>query len=326
MNESSFKRTVIVGVFVFLGTIFLVGGILLIGNLRKTFTRTIELVARFDDINGLQKGNNIWYSGVKVGTVSDISFYGKSQVEVLMDVETKSSKYIRKDAKAKVSSDGFIGNKILVIYGGDTRFAQVEDGDTLEVEKTFSSEDVINTLQANNRNVLDITRDIKVITKKLAAGEGTIGKLLHDSTMYLNLNAATSSLQTASIKAEQILVSLEKFSSNLNNEGTLAHELTTDTVVFGSVKNAMLQLQQMADTASAIVVNLKQSLGEANSPIGVFLNNETSGTHLKETIKNLESSSEKLDEDLEAVQHSWPFRRFFRKKAKAEKKEEKATK
>ncbi len=324
MNESSFKRTVVVGVFVFLGTLFLVGGILLIGNLRKTFTRTIELVARFDDINGLQKGNNIWYSGVKVGTVSDVSFYGKSQVEVLMNVETKSSEYIRKDAKVKVSSDGFIGNKILVIYGGDTRFAQVENGDTLEVEKTFSSEDVINTLQANNKNVLEITSDVKVITKKLAAGEGTIGKLLHDSTIYLNITTATNSLQAASVKAQQILVSLEKFSSNLNNEGTLAHDLTTDTVVFESVRNTVLQLQQMADTASAMVVNLKQSMGDANSPMGVLLHDEASGLHLKETIKNLESSSEKLDEDLEAVQHSWPFRRFFRKKAKAEKKAEKA--
>ncbi len=317
MNESPNKRAIIVGVFVFVGLVFLLSGVLIVGNLRETFNRKMELVSLFDDISGLQPGNNIWYSGVKIGTVNSLSFYGKSQVEVVMNVAIKAKKYIRKDAMVKISSDGLIGNKILVIYGGTDNFAEVQDGDTLAVEKTFTSEDMINTAQENNKNILAITNDVKAITKKLAAGEGSLGKLLNDSLIYTNINTTIVSLQKASVKAQQLVGSLAEFSSGLNKKGTLANELTTDTVVFKSVKASVLQLQQMADTATVFIANLKQASANPNSAIGVMLHDEESGARLKETIKNLESSSVKLDEDLEAAQHNFLLRGFFKKRAKA---------
>lgn len=317
MNESPNKHAVIVGLFVFIGLAFLLSGILIVGNLRETFSRKMKVVSLFDNVGGLQRGNNVWLSGVKIGTVSNLNFYGKSQVEVSMNIETKAKQYITKDAKVKISSDGLIGNKILVIYGGTEKSPVVEEGDTLAVEKTFTSEDMINTLQENNKNLLAITTDFKAISKKLASGEGTIGKLLNDSSVYKNINAATASLQSASVKAQQLVSSLATFSSGLNKKGTLANELTTDTVVFNSIKTSVLKLQQIADTATVFIANLKQAGSNPRSSIGVLLHDEEAGTHLKETIKNLESSSKKLDEDLEAAQHNFLLRGFFKKKAKA---------
>ncbi len=316
MNESPNRRAVIVGLFVFLGLLFFTGGILMVGNLHETFKNKMRVVSLFDDVNGLQKGNNVWFSGVKVGTVSNLRFYGKSQVEVSMKIETKAQQYIRRDAKVKISSDGLIGNKILVIYGGTSRSAEVQEGDTLGVEKTFSSEDMINTLQENNKNFLTITNDIKVISRKLAAGEGTIGKLLSDNSVYDNINAATASLKLASVTAQQLTGTLATFSSGLNKKGTLANELTTDTMVFRSVKASVFQLQRMADTASAFITNLKKAGSNPNTSIGVMLHDEQSGARLKATLKNLESSSAKLDADLEAAQHSILLRGFFKKQEK----------
>jgi phospholipid/cholesterol/gamma-HCH transport system substrate-binding protein len=195
---------------------------------------------------------------------------------------------------------------------------EIQEGDILGVEKTFTSEDMINTLQKNNENLQSITTDFKVISKNLAAGNGTIGKFLTDDAVYANINAATASLQVASVKAQQLATSLVTFSEGLNKKGTLANELTTDTVVFKSVKASILQLQQMADTASAFIANLKQAGTNPNSTIGVLLRDEASGARMKETIKNLESSSKKLDEDLEAAQHNFLLRGYFKKKANAE--------
>ena len=317
MNESPNKRAVIVGVFVIVGLAFLLAGILIVGNLRETFNRKMKVVSLFDDVGGLQRGNNVWLSGVKIGTVSNLNFYGKSQVEVSMNIETKAKQYITKDAKVKISSDGLIGNKILVIYGGTEKSPVIEEGDTLAVEKTFTSEDMINTLQENNKNLLAITSDFKAISNKLASGEGTIGKLLNDTSVYANINAATKSLQSATAKAQQLVSSLATFSSGLNKKGTLVNELTTDTVVFNSVKVSVSRLQQIADTASVFITNLKKAGNNPRSSIGILLHDEEAGTRLKETIKNLESSSKKLDEDLEAAQHNFLLRGFFKKKAKA---------
>lgn len=318
MNESPNRRAVIVGVFVLVGILFFIGGILMVGNLHETFKTKMEIGSLFEDVSGLQKGNNVWFSGVKIGTVSSLNFHGTSQVEVNMKIDVKARKYIRKDAMVKISSDGLIGNKILVIYGGTISSGEVQEGDILHVEKTFTSEDMINTLQDNNKNLLEITKDFKVITKNLATGNGTIGKFLTDDAVYANINAATASLQIASVKAQQLATTLATFSEGLNKKGTLANELTSDTVVFNSVKASVLQLQQMADTASAFIANLKQAGTNPNSTIGVLLRDETSGARLKETIKNLESSSRKLDEDLEAAQHNFLLRGYFKKKAKTE--------
>jgi phospholipid/cholesterol/gamma-HCH transport system substrate-binding protein len=318
MSETSNRRAVIVGFFVFIGMIFLVAGILMVGNLRETFKKKMEIVAHFDEVNGLKKGNNIWFSGVKVGIVSGLTFYGRSQVEVSMNISTSAQQYIRKDAKVKISSDGLIGNKILVIYGGTEKAGEVVEGDTLGVEKTFSSEDMINTLQENNKNVLAITAELKTIASKLAVGEGSLGKLLNDNSVYDNINAATESLKNTSARAQQLVNSLAVFSSGLNKEGTLAHELTSDTVVFNSVKTSVKNLQQIADTAKLFITNLKQDANNPKSPVGVLLQDEVSGARLQETIKNLESSSKKLDEDLEAAQHNFLLRGYFKKKAKAE--------
>jgi len=317
MNESIKKRAVIVGFFVFLGLIFFLAAILMVGNLRETFKNKMEIKAHFDEVNGLKKGNNIWFSGVKVGIVSSLSFYGKSQVEVSMNISTSAKQYIRKDAKVKLSSDGLIGNKILVIYGGTEVAGEVIQGDTLSVEKTFSSEDMLNTLQETNNNVMAITSEIKTISARLSAGEGTIGKLLTDNSIYNNINAATESLKKTTEKAQQLVTSLAIFSSGLNKKGSLAYELTNDTMVFNSVKTSAKQLHAISDTAALFVTNLKKAASNPNTSIGVMLYDEQSGTRLKETIKNLESSSKKLDEDLEAAQHNFLLKGYFKKKEKA---------
>jgi len=317
MNESPNRHAVVVGLFIAIGLLFFLSGILLVGNLHSTFKNKLKVISVFEDIGGLQKGNNIWFSGVKIGTVSNLSFFGKSQVEVSMNIVTKAQQFIHKDARVKVSTDGFIGNKILIIYGGTSESPEVQEGDTLEVSKTLSTEDMMNTLQESNKNLLSITADIKIITKKVSDGEGTIGKLLNDNSVYANINFATESLQSASVKAQQLISSLSTFSSNLNKRGTLANELTTDTTVFKSIKASVMKLQHIADTASVFIANLRQEESNPNTPVGILLHDKESGASLKETIKNLESSSEKLNEDLKAAQNSFLLRGYFKKKTKA---------
>ncbi|MFT5642368.1 MAG: phospholipid/cholesterol/gamma-HCH transport system substrate-binding protein, partial [Cyclobacteriaceae bacterium] len=79
-----------------------------------------------------------------------------------------------------VQASNWINNKILVIYGSRSNAGEINIGDTLEAEKTFSSENTINMLQKNNKHILAISSNFKSISSVLAASEGTIGKLLKD--------------------------------------------------------------------------------------------------------------------------------------------------
>lgn len=320
MNESPNKRAVTVGIFIFVGIIFLAAGILTIGNIHQTFSKKLQVTTFFPDVNGLQKGNNIWFSGVKIGTVRRVEFYGAKQVKVIMNIDKDAQLYIRRDAKVKISTDGLIGNKILVIYGGSASASYVTGDDTLGVEKAVSTEDMMTTLQENNKNILEITNDFKSISKKLANGNGTIGKLINDENVYNNISSMTNSLKAASDKAQTLMASLSIFSTKLNTKGSLANSIVTDTIVFNSLKSTIAELNKISDTASVFIAGLKKDVNNPKSAIGVLLKDEQAGADLKATLKNLEDGSKKLDQNLEGLQHTFLLKRYFKKKAKEEKK------
>ncbi len=306
------------GIFLFISLLILSMGILTIGRLRNSFVSKFNVYCIFDQVGGLQKGNNIWLSGVKIGTIGDIRFYGKSQVEVTMRIDHAAQQYVKKDAKAKISTDGFIGNKIVVISVGSDNSPCVAEGDTLVFEKALSTDDMMITLQENNKNLVSITGDFKEISRKIREGEGTVGKLLTDEALYNSVGEAITELKKAAANAEQLTASLSEFSAKINQKGSLTNDIATDTVVFAKLRSTIAELNTIAAAATAITTDLKKAtgaLGTSSNPAGVLLSDEAAAADLKSTIKNLESSSRKLNEDLEALQHNFLLRGYFRKKA-----------
>lgn len=328
MKSTKNSRAVIVGIFILIGVAIFVITILTLGGQHKTFEKAITVKAIFDDINGLQKGNNIWFSGVKIGTVKRISFYGNSQVDVDMNIEQSAQQYIRKNAKARISSDGLIGNKIIVIYPGAAKSPPVESGDMLGVEKAANPDEMMSTLQSNNRNLLDITNDFKLISRGIAEGKGTAGRLLTDDRLINQLQASMAMLRKASSNAAKITAAVADYAANLRKKGSLANDLVTDTVVFGKLKATASQLQEVSATANSVVSNLNNatnglnnSLNNRSTPVGMLLHDEDAAADIRVTLRNLQTGSQKLDEDLEAVQHNFLLRGFFKKKAKKENEE-----
>ena len=310
-EPSNNKRGIAVGAFIIIGILFLVGGVLSVGNLHSTFQKKMTISTVFTDVNGLQEGNNIWFSGVKIGTIKKMKLIGESKVLVIMNINIESQKFIRKDAMVKLSSDGLIGNKILVIYGGTQEAGAVKEGDRLSNEMALSTEEIMVTLQKNNINIL-------ALTERLAKGEGTLGKLLTSDEIYNNLAQTSASLQAATASTQVFINSLNAYAANLNKEGTLANELATDTTIFKSLQASMKQLETMAANADAAVKDLKEAAGNPNSPLGVIMKDEKAGDEIKATIANLEKSSTILNENLEALKYSFLFRKAFKRKAKAD--------
>jgi phospholipid/cholesterol/gamma-HCH transport system substrate-binding protein len=317
MSEAAPKRqAVVVGLFVAVGAAILTGGILTIGDIHDTFARKIEVSAVFDGVNGLQAGDNIWFSGVKVGTVKDVAFLADSRVQVEMKVDRAAAPYIHDDALAKVSSDGLIGNKIVVLYGGTVDAPVVKDGDVITVGAAVSTEDMMAMAQENNANLLAITTDLKGITAKVAAGEGSAGKLLQDDALYAKVNATVDSMNAASAHAESLTASLATFSAKLNQEGSLPNDLVTDRSMYASLSTSAAKLEATTTQAATLVDGLQAGVSDPATPLGTLMHDNDAGTDLKATLDNLHESSELLSDDLEAMQHNILLRGFFKKKDK----------
>lgn len=322
------NKPVVVGIFILLGIAILVVTIFTLGGQKKSFVKTVTIHAIFDDVGGLTKGGNIWFSGVKVGTVKDIQFYGNSRVEVAMSIEKSAQSHIRKNAKAKIGSDGLIGNRIVIIYDGDSTAKPVEKGDVIVVEKHLTTDDILATLQLNNQNLLEITRDFKSISKKINNGEGLVSALLNDSAMVKKLNGTIDNLQstvsnfkTVSLTSRNFLSDLQHISGNMNKPGNSINDLVSDTIMYHNIRASLEKLEQSADAVSGFTSNLKaisERLNRNDNVAGVLLSDSVAAASIKVIIKNLETSSQKLDEDLRAAQDSWLLRGYFKKKEKGQ--------
>lgn len=325
MRANKNTRAVVVGVFIFLGLAIFIVTVLTLGGEKKTFAKSIRVKAIFDDINGLQKGNNVWFSGVKIGTVKDISFYGISQVEVKMDIDQEAAKYIHQNAAARISQEGMIGNRIVVIEGGTTEAPGVTEGTNLHVAKSVNPEEIMNTFQTNNKNLLDITSDFKVVSKGIVEGKGTVGRLLTDETLIREFMVTLAMLKQSAANAQRLSADVAAFTSQLARKGTLLNEVVTDTIVFRRLKSAVSDVEDVAQKAGGVVDDLKKTTGQLNTnlnnpnaPVGMLLKDEKTAAQIKDILRNLQTSSQKLDEDLEAAQHNFLLRGYFKKKAKKE--------
>lgn len=326
MSNSKSKYPVIVGLFISIGIVILILLILTLGSQRFTFVEKIEIKAAFTDIGGLKVGDNVWLLGVKVGTIKTIDFAGDTAVLVTMNIAKKAEPFIHRNSKVKLSSDGLMGNRIIVIYGGDKATPLWEEHDILLTEKSTDTKDMLTTLDASNKNLLAITNNLKEISNKILLGRGMIPTLLNDSTLpptikhtLLELKTTIAHFKSSAAKVEKITSNIDTFSSNFNQKGTSINQLLMDTLVFNNLSASVIQLKATMNNISIFATNIKETsdaLQGNNNSISVLLHDEQTATKLKHMIHHLDSASYKLDQDLEALQHNFLFKGYFKRKTK----------
>jgi phospholipid/cholesterol/gamma-HCH transport system substrate-binding protein len=113
------------------------------------------------------------------------------------------------------------------------------------------------------------------------------------------------------------------YSSKLTAKGSLANDLITDTVIFAHLRSTVREIVALSNKASDVVANLSQTsqninqkLNDNTNPAGLLLNDKETTIDIKATIKSLQAASAKLDENMEALQHNFLLRGFFKKREK----------
>lgn len=316
MAKSTSQR-IRVGIFVFLGTIILVSALYFIGSRQHIFTKNIQLYSVFANVNGLQLGNNVRYSGINVGTVTKIEMQEVGKITIEMTVEEKSAVFIKKDAIASISSDGLVGSMVVnIMPGKDQMKATVVSGDTIQSYSRIGADDMLSTLNTTNENAALLTSDLLKITNKILEGKGTLGALIGDTLLARDIRQTMVELRKTSKGTSAAVSQINGIIAKVNYDQSAAAVLLSDTVSANQIRDVFTNLEKSSEDINAITQNLDAYLTEIKDGQGALnylTQDELFVKDLDSTMNQIKQASEKLNQNMEALQHNFLFRGYFRK-------------
>jgi len=291
------------GIFTFIGTVILVLGIFLIGNKDLLFQDTFELKAYFPTVEGLRVGAPVRLTGIDVGSIKSIEFIADttSRILVTMRIRRDVQQFIKKDSHASIETEGLVGNKILIIYGGSGSIPAVQDGDILPTKMPVTYAEIIEETQGILSYIKDISKEFSLTLKKVNEGEGTIGKLLNDKKLYQSIDQAT---QTANQTMVGLTTSLEEITNVVTGLGNnLVNVISGVDSIVKKIDNLVLRVNRGEGVLGALV-----SDKSAYDSVKAIINN------LIITANQARIGAERFADNMEALKHNWLFKGYFEKR------------
>jgi len=153
------KREVKIGIFAVVMLIAAWAGIRFLKGF-DIFSRNSVYYAAYDQINGVQTASPIMMKGVKIGTVTGISFDPGRSDNVVLQLTVKRQYHIPTDSEAKIFSNGLMGAKAIEITYGSAH-TYLEKGDTLRSSRDRDLMDVAGSeLEFFKQKISQVTGDL----------------------------------------------------------------------------------------------------------------------------------------------------------------------
>lgn len=199
---------VLVGLFMFVVLIAL--GIFTIVLSSQNFLKEkypIEVV--FSEVGGLREGDGVFLRGTQVGVVKS-TFLENNHVVVRSNLDVPT--HFREGYRVEVAASSMLGGKTLKIFEGPLQAPE------LSPDAVIEGSDQVDILEELGSAV----DEFKEMTRKVSAGEGTLGRLLSDDQMYESLKSMVGNLNEVSLKLA-------------NGDGTIG-KLINDPTVYGEMQ------------------------------------------------------------------------------------------
>jgi phospholipid/cholesterol/gamma-HCH transport system substrate-binding protein len=186
------------GLFIAGGIILFLAAIFVIGRQKNLFNPVFRLTTAFHSISGLQVGNNVRFSGINVGTVDNINIINDSTVQVDMMIRKQVQEFIKEDCEVAIGSQGIIGDRLLIISQGSNVAPVIKEGQHLSSIEPVETGAIMASLKVSAGNAEIITEQLAYIMMKINSGNGTLGRLIQDSSIAENFSKTMSNLRKSS--------------------------------------------------------------------------------------------------------------------------------
>jgi phospholipid/cholesterol/gamma-HCH transport system substrate-binding protein len=259
-----------VGVLIVIAFVILGIAAVKLGQAANLFTERYDLIALLPNASGLREGGSVTVAGQLSGIVESIEFLPADgdttqNLKVTMRIDERVREQIRSDSRAKLRTMGLLGDKTLDISPGTVPNAILEPGDTVEVVPSLDYEQVLAQAAGAVGDMVQLTADLRSITGGLVRGEGTMGQLLSNRTLYDQLTESIT-------QANSLLTRLQQ------RQGTFGR-LLDDPALY----DRMVRLTGSLDT-------LTRTIAYAEGTLGKLLRDDTLHVRLTSILANADSA------------------------------------
>jgi phospholipid/cholesterol/gamma-HCH transport system substrate-binding protein len=310
------------GIFITAGLAFLILMLYLIGKNKHLLGKGFILRARFENIQGLKKGNNVRFAGIDAGTVEEITVLNDTLIEVKMRLDANMKGVIRSNAITTIGTDGLVGNKIINITSPHQKSIPATENALLISKKPADTDAMLQTLGRTNENIYDITTKLK----SMATGLDTsvlVQALLKDSQLVKELDRGVSTFSKTMKDIHQLTQKIKEWTRQIDEGKGILGALVFDTTIKEELKNTIVQYKeagqkivQFSDSVQQLVGSAQQFIDTGNGVVP-FLWKDNAGKQqavsiLEETNRGLKQ----FNEVMEALKHSIFLRGYFRRQSK----------
>ncbi len=274
------------------------------GSGTSIFDKKVRYVAYFDNVNGLVKGAPVWIAGVEVGNVTSITFVNldsAGQIELKLRVKESVTNMITIDASIKLGTIGMLGDKYVEIIPGTLGNPLIAEDGAIKTDATGSLAAIMSEgeeLVTSSRKVMGNLCDI---TKKMKDGEGTLGQLLANDQLHVELTGLIASM---TILMDGLQKNQERITSAMENISTDLADVTSKANSNSGTIGKLLgdpKLYDNLNSSTGRIDSILSKINQGQGTAGAMVNDD----ELYQEIKNLVVRIENLVGDIEANPHKY---------------------
>ena len=320
--EKQTSRNIQLGFFVILGLGAIITLLYFIGANQNLFGKNFTMEAHFKDVSGLRVGNNVRFSGIVIGTVKEIEIVSDTSIQVVMKIDDKLVKFLKRNDIASIGTDGLMGNKVVDIDPGVSGGQPVQMGDRIQTREALDMDQMMRTLDITNRNVAAMSEDLKQTVQRINRSVA-VWEILDDANLPQYVKNSLKNLQSATARANTLVgdVSLmikevataEGGMVALLKDSTLTHDLGEAA---SRIRNVSAQAETLTSLLDSTVKSLDQDLKKGGGPLGAILRDTAMTSSLDRSLQNIEKGTDGFNETMEALKSHWLLKGYFKRQAR----------
>ena len=272
------------------------------------FAETVFLNTYTPDAGGLKTGAVVRLAGVDIGNVRRVALSGRPSpdeaVEIVLEVNARFAPDIRTDSEVLLAAEGLLGERYINISRGTEAGQPISPNGTVRFRRTAEFTELV----GGSRDLLDnlnvLTTRLNSVVETIDTGQGTVGRLINDDSLYRRLDTTVSDAQKliADVSGGQgtlgQLVQSRELYDNLNQtvvklqrvadqiesgEGTVA-QLLRDPALYRNAEQLVTKGATLVDKGTTLVDNINQGQGT----LGKLVTDEALHQRMSSAVGNLD--------------------------------------